>query len=78
MATKGKGGQGSDKHDRIDLEECEGKAEMPREDLDHALRLLARWALRRGRKVLEEAGVKSENRVTGCNINGYGGHDESN
>ncbi|MFH1314630.1 MAG: hypothetical protein ABIJ00_15595, partial [Candidatus Eisenbacteria bacterium] len=35
-------------------------------------------ALRHGRKRLEEVGMKSENRITGCGIKGYGAQDGSN
>ncbi len=67
---------GRDRASGIVVEEVEGDAEVTPEALDRALELLSAWALRHGRKVLEDVGIDSENLVTGGVIKGYGGKNE--
>ena len=60
------------------LGELETESEVTPEALDRALLLLAKWGLRHGQKVLEEAGLNPKNLVTGLGIKGYGAHEELN
>jgi hypothetical protein len=66
------------KVDHVRLRECEAETEVTPEDLKRTLELLAKCALRRGQKVLEDAGIDLRNRVTGYGIKGYGANQESN
>ena len=62
----------------ITLEECAVEAGVDVAAINRALELLARWALRCGQKVLEDAGIDLGNRVTAENIKSYGDCAESN
>lgn len=75
--TRPREGQGGDVLG-LETAECEAEAGVDSVALDRALELLARWAQRRGEKVLVEAGGELGNLVTGCNIKGYGGNNGSN
>ena len=62
----------------VRLTASEAETDVTPEALDRALALLAKWALKRGQKVLEEAGIELGNRVTGGGIKGCGGKNGSN